>query len=109
MNHDRPDAARYHACIARVASEPGVARRAASLWLENEGGVPAKHCLALSLIELGRYAQAAQWLEEGARDVGAGRGLDALGVQGGRAIHFDMLMQAGHAWLMARDHDRSVA
>jgi len=103
----RPDAARYKACVARTASDPAVALRAAELWLVNDGGVPAKHCLALSLLALGEAAKAAQWLEEAARDVAAGMGLDALGAEGGPDIRAQLLIQAGNAWMLGREYERA--
>lgn len=103
----RPDAARYKACIARTASDPAVALEAAELWLVNDGGVPAKHCLALALLALGESAKAAQWLEEAARDVAAGMGLDALGAEGGPDIRAQLLIQAGNAWMLGREYDRA--
>lgn len=106
--YSRPDAARYRACVAKTASEPDVAREAATVWLDNEGGVPAKHCLALALINLDRYAEGAQWLQEGARDVGENRGLDAMGAKGGFEMQVGMLVQAGHAWTMAKEHARAI-
>ncbi|RMF08874.1 MAG: hypothetical protein D6763_09040 [Alphaproteobacteria bacterium] len=103
----QPDAARYKACVARVASEPDVARRAAELWLENEGGVPAKHCLALALIALERPAEGAEWLEEAARDMAMRKGLDALGADGGPDLRVSLLTQAADAWILARLPDRA--
>ena len=103
----RPDAARYKACVARTADNPDVALEAAELWLDNDGGVPAKHCLALALLAIGESAEAAQWLEEAARDVSAGMGLDAMGVEGGPEIRVQLLVQAGNAWMLGYEYDRA--
>lgn len=102
-----PDAARYKACVARTASTPEVARQAAELWLAHDGGVPAKHCLALALLGLGQAEKAAQWLEEAARNVGAGAGLQALGAEGGADVEARLLVQGGNAWILARRFDRA--
>lgn len=102
-----PDAARYKACVARTASAPEVALEAAELWLANDGGVPAKHCLALALLGLGEAEKAAQWLEEAARNVGAGAGLHALGAEGGIDVQARLLVQGGNAWILARRFDRA--
>lgn len=103
----QPDAARYKACVARTANEPQVARRAAELWLQNEGGVPAKHCLALALIALDKPAEGAEWLEEAAGDMGARKGVGAVGAQTGPDLRAALLIQAANAWVLARSYDRA--
>ncbi len=100
---------RYRACIARTASNPEAARKAAELWLTKEGGVPAKHCLALALIALNKPAEGAQWLEEAERDMADRKGLGAVGAQGGPGLQAALLSQAANAWMMAQDYDRAYS
>src|SRR5690606_5821319 len=88
-----PDALRYRACIAEVRERPEVALKAAALWRDNEGGVPAKHCTAISLLALDLVEEAAAWLDEAAEDVADGQGLHARGAVGGRALVAELKAQ----------------
>lgn len=104
-----PDALRYRACIAEVRERPEVALKAAALWRDNEGGVPAKHCTAIALLALDRVEEAAAWLDEAAEDVADGQGLHARGAVGGRALVAELKAQAGNAWMLAADYERALA
>ncbi|MEM9139581.1 MAG: hypothetical protein AAGB15_07085, partial [Pseudomonadota bacterium] len=52
----------YDACIALVATDPEAAVRDAGEWSRYGGGAPARHCYALSLIEIGAPLRAADEL-----------------------------------------------
>ena len=103
-----PDAARYRACIAQASANPDAARRAADLWRMNEGGAPAKHCLAAALAALGRTREAAQWVEEAAEDVIVGESHKALGRVVTPELIADLKATAAQYWFDAGDYDRAV-
>ena len=63
----------------------------------------SQHCIALSLVGLGLYENAAEQLEAIASDLRIGRGLDFVRmiVRGNRKVLADVYMQAGNVWLLA--------
>ncbi len=82
---------RYRICLAKAHSTPSVAYEDALIW-QNEGGAgPARHCVAMALLGLRAYGDAAQKLEElaYAPDIG-----DTV-------LRNQVLMQSGEAWLQA--------
>lgn len=105
----RPDAERYKACMAQVTAAPDVARDAARLWLEHEGGVPAKHCLGAALAALGRQAAGAAWMEEAADDLAQGRGHQSLGAVITRPLIADIKAEAAALWMESGDYERARA
>lgn len=84
-------AQRYQACLRQARSDPGAALAVARAWIADKGGAPAGHCVALALVGLKRYAEAAAKLDE------LGRAPDVGDL---RPSLFD---QAGNAWLLAGD------
>src|SRR5579862_9907558 len=91
-------AQRYEWCIHLAKTSPADGWEAALAWTGEGGGDPARHCAAVALIGLKQYKQAAERLEDLARDSFA----DA-------PIRAGMLRQAGQAWLLANDVDRAYA
>ena len=85
------EARRYADCMAEARSNPRAAHDEAVAWRLSGGGNPALHCVAVALLGLGEYAQAAQSLEALARAAG-------VATPGLRA---DLLGQAGNAWIIA--------
>jgi tetratricopeptide (TPR) repeat protein len=83
---------RYNNCLLLVRSEPQRALNAAQDW-EKSGNHSAMHCVAVALVAMRRYSEAAGRLDKLARITpGAGDS----------AVLFD---QAGNAWLLARQPD----
>jgi len=65
---DADQAARYDACLGLIETNPEQAIDRATQWRgQANGGVPARHCLALALAAKGNYAEAATALEATAR------------------------------------------
>ncbi len=64
----------YQDCIAESEADPEIAHVNAMTWRDTGGGLPARHCVALSLASLGRYAEAAVELEIMASDFARGIG-----------------------------------
>lgn len=89
------DARHYRACVETAGRAPEQAFEEALEWRDRGGGVPARHCAALALVELGRYQLAAERLEEIANDIELDR---RTADQDMRA---EVLGQAGNAWLLA--------
>ncbi len=91
--------ARYQECLSRARSDPQVAHDEAEAWRRTGGGLPARHCAAVSLAETGRYGEAAQSLQAM---------FDEMALQPARA-RAGVLAQAGHAWVLAGDPVRAHA
>ncbi len=90
-------AARYRACLARVAEDPFAAVKEARAWQDEGGGDPARHCGAAGKLALGQAADAAEELES----LAAAPGIPA-------ARQTALLAQAGEAWLQAGQGDRAI-
>ncbi len=93
------DEARYRACTGLADKDPESALEEAVQWRDTGGGAPAHHCLALALIRMGKFADAAVEL-----DALAGR----LGERN-RRLRPAVLDQAGQAWLRARKPRKAIA
>jgi Flp pilus assembly protein TadD len=87
-----PDPAdRYRQCVAQAASAPDGAQQAARQWRAEGGGMPARHCLALALLNGGKPADAHAELRAAAAEAEAARNPLAAPLWG----------QAGNAALVA--------
>src|SRR5690348_11364055 len=58
------DAATYERCLKLAKGHPGDARAFAQHWHDRGGAHPADHCLAVALIGLKQYKEAAGRLEK---------------------------------------------
>jgi tetratricopeptide (TPR) repeat protein len=95
---ERADAKlRYQNCLSLANFNPTAALGVATEWRKAKGGAPAEHCLAMALVELKRYPEAAARLDA------LGRAPDMGPL---RASIFD---QAGNAWVLAGDAEKAVA
>ncbi len=88
---------RYERCLSLANLNPTEALRSASEWSKAKGGAPADHCLAMALVELKRYPEAATRLDA------LGRAPDMGNL---RASVFD---QAGNAWMLAGNGAKATA
>jgi len=89
------DDAQYQACVALTQKAPEDALESALAWRDLGGGAPAKHCVALALVAMRQYPDAADRLEQLAAEMKtASPGLRA-----------QVLDQAGNAWLLANQPD----
>lgn len=90
----------YAACMVLARDHPQDAYDSAGTWLAEGGGAPARHCQAVALVGLDRFAEAADLLTAIANDLAA------------TDIRKDLLAglygQAAQAWLMAGDGDRAI-
>jgi tetratricopeptide (TPR) repeat protein len=81
--------AAYEHCLAAVKRDAAAALSEAEQWSASGGGAASLHCTALALVQLKRYAEGAQTLE------------NAAGIAAAPAAKADLLDQAGNAWLLA--------
>lgn len=58
------EAREYAACMALTKTNPKYAHDSALTWRKKGGGEAAIHCIAVSLLGMGQYSQAARMLEE---------------------------------------------
>lgn len=84
---------RYGRCLALAQEKPQQAYDSARTWRGEGGGAAASHCLAVAMVGLGHYAEAALALDALARDP----------VIDGAAHRAAIFAQAGNAWLLARN------
>lgn len=94
------EAERYNACLAAVQENAEAGFERARDWRIQGGGIPARHCAALALIQLQKFSAAAQMLEQIAQDMAA---------ESSPALRVEVLAQAGQAWLMQGDTARAIA
>jgi len=89
----------HGACLAQAAGDPERALERARTWEAMQGGTPARHCLAVALIGLGRFTEAAQILEALVNEV----------QESAPEVRSALLAEAGNAWVLANDLPRAVA
>lgn len=92
-------AASYESCMNLARADPAAARKLALSWQARGGAHPADHCLALALIGLRQYKEAATRLEKLAQAM----------VRAPAPLRAEVLGQAGQAWLLAGDPGRAYA
>lgn len=93
------DAATYARCMKLAEENPAAARKLAQGWRDKGGAHPAEHCLAVALIGLKQYKEAAGRLEKLAQDM----------VHAPSGLRADVLAQAAQAWQLAGDAGRAYA
>lgn len=100
----------YQDCVELSLSEPDLAYTNALTWFETGGGLPAHHCVALSLAEMGRYAEAARELEIIADDMIRGFGWPFPGRPHpkNRNMLAAVYSQAGNAWLLTGEIKKAI-
>lgn len=103
------DARDYRNCVDLSARAPQAAHDVASEWLDAGGGIPARHCAALSLAGLGRFAEAARALEAAAEElrIAERNGTYTGFFRRGAGLVGELLGQAGNAWLLAGDANQA--
>jgi len=92
LGWDAESIQRYEACVAKTQTDPDTAFEDGLIFRNDGGGVLARHCIALALLELGHLEEAAARLEHAA----------FMPDGGDAALRAEMLSQAGNAWLLAR-------
>lgn len=92
----------YKSCLSLVRQKPADAFESAMSWRDQGGGLPARHCAALALVELKQFAVAADRLDA--------LGEEASAIQKNRkGLAPDLFDQAGNAWILAEEGRKAVA
>jgi tetratricopeptide (TPR) repeat protein len=95
---ERADAKlRYEDCLSLANLNPNAALGVATEWGKAKGGGPADHCLAMALVELKRYPEAAVRLDTLGRSAGMG------------SLRSQIFDQAGNAWMLAGNAAKAAA
>ncbi len=89
---------KYEDCMAQAQRVPADGYETALAWEGQGGGDPARHCAAVALIGLGKYQEAAAQLESLGGDL----------AQKQPQLAAEAFAQAGQAWSMAGDIQRSL-
>jgi len=66
LGWDAESIQRYEACVAKTQTDPDTAFEDGLIFRNDGGGVLARHCIALALLELGHLEEAAARLEHAA-------------------------------------------
>jgi tetratricopeptide (TPR) repeat protein len=93
------EAARYERCMTLARTDPAAGRTQAQQWRDGGGGHPAEHCLAVALIGLRQYKDAAGRLET----------LGQAMVRAPERLRAEVFDQAAQAWLLAGEPARAHA
>ncbi len=102
-------AAKYAACVQEADSDPRKAMDTAVDWQAVGGGIPARHCIALALINLGQYEIGAERLEQLGEDIQMGHDILGLGDVDLNSLQAEINGQAGNAWLMTEEFGRAYS
>jgi tetratricopeptide (TPR) repeat protein len=94
------DAATYQKCLDLARANPSEGFETASSWRDHGGGLPAEHCVAIALVGLKDYAEAARRLEKIANE---------MTLRESTGLRADVLSQAAEAWLEGGSPDGAVA
>jgi tetratricopeptide (TPR) repeat protein len=93
------DAATYDKCLALARKDPSEGFETGSVWRDHGGGLPARHCVAVALIGLKEYVEAAHRLEKIAAEM----------VRESDALRAGVLAQAAEAWSEAGQSENAEA
>ncbi len=90
------DRQRYDGCVRALETDAPIAERFGREWAERGGGLPARHCRALALMRMERFADAEAELADMARAAASG------------AFAADLWAQAGNAALLGGDAGKAA-
>jgi tetratricopeptide (TPR) repeat protein len=95
--------AEYADCMKLAEQDPRVAYDSGLYWSEKGGGRPARHCVAVALIGLGQYDEAATRLEHLAQEISADTANASPKMIG------ELLAQSAQAWSLSGRARRALA
>ncbi|MBX7147188.1 MAG: tetratricopeptide repeat protein [Alphaproteobacteria bacterium] len=81
----------YNACMTLARRKPEEGFESALAWSKEGGGAPAEHCIAIALIQLNKFPEAALRLEKAATLINKGE----------ESLAAELLGQAAQAWYQA--------
>lgn len=90
----------YKSCLASAGHDPEAAFGHASSWFDMGGGPPAKHCMGVALLQMGKPKDAAEIFEDLAKH---------LPDDTPKLVAAEVLAHAGIAWMEADDPDKAYA
>ena len=90
--------AEYDRCLTRATSNASEALRDAMQWQQSGGGPASEHCIAVALVTLHRYDEAAAKLDALAHG----------GFAADPAMRMQLFDQAGNAWILANRPDNAI-
>ncbi len=88
----------YEQCLAEAKAAPAKAIETATAWRLAGGGIPARHCLGIAYVAVGKYAQGALAFEQGAQ----------AAEQAKSPIAGDLWSQAGNAAMLGGDPEKAL-
>lgn len=89
--------AAYEKCLALARKDPSNGFETGSAWRDQGGGLPAQHCVAVALMGLKEYVEAANRLEKLASEM----------VRESDSLRAGVLAQAAEAWSEAGQSDNA--
>jgi len=92
------DKMEYAACMKQARSAPRDTLPRAEAWVRAGGGLPAEHCAASALQEMGQYEEAAKRLDA----------LLAKATAFPAAVRADIAAQSGSAWLAIGNAEKAL-
>ena len=96
---EMPATRAYQSCMALARAKPSEGFEAAIAWRDEGGGAAARHCTAIALVGLDQLDEAAQRLEDLAKNMSGFGALERAAVLG----------QAGQVWLRLGESTRAYA
>jgi len=103
-----PDHSRYDSCVALVEQNAAAAFSDGLAWLDQGGGVAARHCTALALSALGKDEAAAEMFLEAASTAAEGKGIGLLGLEMTPALLASLFAQAGNSYILANQPQSAI-
>ena len=92
------DPARYRACLDLADTDPEKAYDTATAWVEETQSTTANHCLAMSLMKLGKFEESGVLLT----------GMAASMPNAPKNVRAELLVQAGEVYLLAKQPDPAL-
>lgn len=95
----------YSNCMTEAGIDPEASLDMGLTWRDIGGGLPARHCVAVSYTNLGNFEAAAFEFEALADEMarGAGWTFDGVPHPNSRGLLAEVYAQGGNAWLLAGD------
>lgn len=103
-----PEQQRYDECVALVSQNAAAAFSEGLGWLDQGGGVAARHCTALALSQMGKDEAAADMFLEAASSAANGKGVGLMGMEITPSLMASLFAQAGNSYIIAGQAERAI-
>ncbi|MEM7570081.1 MAG: hypothetical protein AAF337_09815 [Pseudomonadota bacterium] len=77
-------------------------------WVDQGGGVAARHCAALALSAMGKHEAAAELFLEAAEEAANGKGVQLAGMSMTPKLNAALFSQAGHSYVLANIPGKAI-